>query len=182
MIFGLAVSIIVPLVYIMNYELFFSTCFLLSGIFSFIIFNLSSNLKNKNLILLLVTLIPFPIFFEFFDNLREFNFLILNEVNNHLIMENFYSLPIPLSLVIIPILVLSLMQVYKYKLVSIYSISISFLVGILSMIYLQRLTFSNFLNIIQFFLPMIAIIAGEISGRFRIINKFFFDCIFFIYH
>ena len=95
-------------------------------------------------------------------------------------MENFYSLPIPLSLVIIPILVLSLMQVYKYKLVSIYSISISFLVGILSMIYLQRLTFSNFLNIIQFFLPMIAIIAGEISGRFRIINKVFLKIFLFI--
>ncbi len=180
MIFGLTVSIIVPLVYIMNYELFFSTCFFLSGIFSFIIFNLSSNLKNKNLILLLVTLIPFPIFFEFLDNLRKFNFLILNQENNHLILENFYSLPIPLSLAIIPVLVLSLMQVYKYKLVSIYSISISFLIGILSMIYLQRLTFSNFLNIIQFFLPMIAVIAGEISGRFRVIRKVFFRNFFYL--
>lgn len=180
MIFGLTVSIIVPLVYIMNYELFFSTCFLLSGIFSFIIFNLSSNLKNKNLILLLVTLLPLPIFFEFLDNLREFNFLILNQENNHRILENFYSLPIPLSLIIIPVLVLSLMQIYKYKLVSIYSISISFLIGILSMIYLQRLTFSNFLNIIQFFLPMIAIIAGEISGRIRLISKVFFKNFFYL--
>lgn len=180
MIFGLSVSIIVPLIYIINHELFFSTCFLLSGIFSFIIFNIGTNFKNKNLILLLVSLIPLPIFFEFFDNLREFNFLILNQDNKYLILENFYSLPIPLSLAIIPILVLSLMQVNKSKLISIYSISVSFLIGILSVIYLQRLTFSNFLNIIQFFLPMIAIIAGEITGRFKLISKIFFKNFFYL--
>ena len=178
-IYSLAVTTIVPLIYIINNELFFSFCFLLSGLCSYIFFSLSSNLKNKKLINLFLFLIPLPIFFIILDTFKKFNFLIINQ-NNLPILEDLYSLPIPLSLMIMPLLLVSLLHLYQYRLVSIYVFTLSFLTGILSIVYLQRLTFSNFLNIIQFFLPMFGLIIGEIIGKVMTYKKLFFKNLYLI--
>lgn len=178
-IYSLSVIIIVPLVYILNNEMIFSICFLLSGIFAYLIFSFSNILKNKNFIYLFLFLVPLPIFFIFLDTFKKFNFFMINESNSQ-VLENLYSLPIPLSLMILPFFLISLLHRYQFMLISIYLVTLSFLIGIISVVYLQRLSFSNFLNVIQFFLPMFGLIIGEIVGKINLYQKLFFKNLYLI--
>ena len=170
-IFSLLVIINVPFVYILNDINLYSFCFLLSGFFSYLIFNLSDILNKKKLIKYLLLSIPIPIFI----NLFEFFFI---NIYNSDIAERTNLLPLPISIIFLPIIVLALLKTFKVKIISIYFFVTSFIFAIFSVIYLSRLTFINFLNFSQFYLPMLALIAGELCSNNTRLKIYFFKYLF----
>ena len=184
-IYSLSVITIVPLIYMSGFEYLFTTCFLFSGIFSYIIFNLSSIFKKEKLIKIFLFILILPIFIDFFSPLENFE-TFFSSSRLLIGLENLFILPIPVSMLILIFLTLGLLRFSKIKLISVYAIILSFFISIFAITYSERLTFSNFLNICQFYIPMIAIIAGEITGKLKkfrgyFINNFFIVSFFFIF-
>ena len=73
-------------------------------------------------------------------------------------------MPLPISCLVIPLLLISLLSNTRNKTNTIYFVALSFFLALFSLSFSNRLNFSNFLNLTQFFLPLIAIICGEIIG------------------
>ena len=165
LLYGLSVITVVPIVYVTGIEELFSICFLLTGIISFIIFGLTGYLGSKKTLQFLLFLIPLPIFFNLFELFKLSNFMVSFDKLN--------QLPIPLSFIALIFLNLALLRKAKTLIFSIHFISLSFLISIFSIIFLGRLNFINFLNIGQFYLPMLALISGEIVGKLFDLRKFF---------
>ena len=87
-------------------------------------------------------------------------------------------LPLPISSFVIPLLLISLLSNTKNSSNTIYFVSLSFFMALFSISFSNRFNFSNFLNLAQFYLPLIAIICGEIVGANQKLNKKFLKYFF----
>ena len=177
-VYSFSVILVVPFLYIVSNPNYFSFGFLVTGCLSFFIFNFSKMLDNKKIINFFLFLIPFPIFFSIFDGLKTFNFSLVDET---IISENILNLsvlPLPISSFVIPLLLISLLSNTKNSSNTIYFVSLSFFMALFSLSFSNRFNFSNFLNLAQFYLPLIAIICGEIVGENQILNKKFLKYFF----
>ena len=119
-------------------------------------------------------LVPVPLFFIFFDQLKNLNFIILERTHMLEDVINLSFLPLPVSSLIIPFLLLALLNNTKNISNTIYFVILSFFVALFSLSFSNRFYFSNFLNLSQFYLPFFALICGEIIGsKDKLTNNFF---------
>ena len=163
-IYSLAIILVIPFLYITNNVNYFSFSFLITGFLSFFIFNFSKLLNKKTIINFFIFLIPVPIFFSFFDGLKKFSFVILDRSKFSDDFIDFFILPLPISCFVVPLLLISLLSDKKNNTNTIYFVSFSFFIALFSLSLFNRFNFSNFLNLAQFYLPIIAIVCGEIVG------------------
>ena len=102
----------------------------------------------------------------------------INESNSQ-VLENLYSLPIPLSLMILPFLI-SLLHRYQFMLISIY------LVTVFDWNYIYCLSttikFFKLLECNSILLPMFGLIIGEIVGKINLYQKLFLKLILDIFN
>jgi hypothetical protein len=164
MVYSLSVILVIPFLYITNNVNYFSFSFLITGFLSFFIFNFSKVLNQKKIINFFIFLIPVPIFFSFFDGLKKFSLVILDRAKFSDDFIDFSILPLPISCFVVPLLLISLLSNTKNRTNTIYFVSLSFFIALFSLSLFNRFNFSNFLNLVQFYLPMIAIVCGEIVG------------------
>jgi len=164
-IYSLAIILIIPLLYMLDNPNYFSFSFLISGCICYFVYNFSKYLNNKKLFKILIILIPIPIFIVFFNSLNSFEFSLLNSLNySETIINKSFFAPLPISsLLLIPIL-LGQLNNKKNKSITIYFVALSIFCMLFATSYTERFNFSNFLNLAQFFLPMVAIVCGEIIG------------------
>ena len=169
-IFSLSVILVIPFLYIMSNSNYFSFSFLVTGCLSFFIFNFSKFLNNKKIINLIIFLIPLPVFISIFDGLKNFKFNIIDGSEFSEGIISLTVLPLPISYLLIPLLLVALLNNTNNRSNTIYFVSLSFFIALFSLSFSNRLNFPNFLNLAQFFLPLVAIICGEIVGSNRRLN------------
>ncbi len=179
MVYSVAVITVIPAIYVLSNTNYFAFSFLITSILSFIIYFFSKNMVKKNFIKILVFLLPIPLFLSFFNGLKKFEISIFSTADIDMI-NHIYSLPFPISILVVPLLTLVLFSTIRFRIYTIYFFVFSFIISISSILFTQRLTFLNSLNLIQFYLPMAAIICGEIIGKLKDYRDFFFRVIFFI--
>lgn len=163
MIYGLSIISVIPLLYVLNNPNYFAFSFLFTGVISFFIFNFSKTLNNKRIINFFLFLIPVPIFFVIFDRFKNFEFKYLSETIIP-INATELSVQVPISCLILPFLLLALLNNRNNISDTIYFISLSFFIALSSLTFTGRINFFNFTNLVQFYIPLIAIICGEIVG------------------
>ena len=179
MVYGLSIILIVPLIYVLNNPNYFVFSFFISGLLSFFIFNLSKRLNNEKIISILIFLIPIPIFFSIFDGNKNFLFKFLNE---ELIPKNLFeiSVHLPISCLVLPFLLVALLNNQKNISNTIYFVTLSFFIALTSLTYTDRINFFNFVNLLQFYIPLIAIVCGEIIGSNEKLNSKFMKYFFIV--
>ncbi len=179
MIYSVAVITVIPAIYVLSNTNYFAFSFLITSILSFVIYFFSKNLAKINIIKIFIFLLPIPLFLSFFNALKRFEISIFSTADIDMI-NHIYSLPFPISIIVVPLLTLVLFSTIRFKIYTIYIFVFSFILSISSILFTQRLTFLNSLNLIQFYLPMAALICGEIIGKLKNYRDFFFRVIFFI--
>lgn len=163
-IYSLSVILVIPILYIINNENYFSLSFLITGTLSYLIFNFSKILNKEKIIKVFVFLIPLPIFFSLFDGFKKFSFAIMDKSKFSDQLLDFFILPLPISCLVVPFLLISLLSNTKNRTTTIYFVSLSIFTALFSLSLSNRFNFSNLLNFVQFYLPTIAIVCGEIIG------------------
>lgn len=164
MIYSFSVILVVPFLYILSNPNYLSFSFLITGFLSYFIFNFSKILNHKKIISFFLLLIPLPVFISIFDGLKKFELSLVDGTKFSEEVLSLSTLPLPISCLIIPLLLISLLSNTKNRTNTIYFVALSFFLALFSLSFSNRLNFSNFLNLTQFFLPLIAIICGEIIG------------------
>ena len=178
-IYSLAIIFIIPFLYMLDNSNYFCFSFLISGCACYFIYNFSKYLNNQKLFKILIILIPIPVFVVFFDPLQNFDFSLLSSFNYSEINTNkLFFTPLPISSLLIIPLLLGQLNNKENKSISIYFVALSIFCMLFVTSYTERFNFSNFLNLAQFFLPMLAIICGEIIGsnsklKDRVLKSFF---------
>ena len=178
-IYSLAIILIIPFLYMLDNSNYFCFSFLISGCTCYLIYNFSKYLNNQKLFKILIILIPIPVFVFFFDPLQNFDFSLLNSSNYSETNTNkLFFTPLPISSLLIIPLLLGQLNNKENKSITIYFVALSIFCMLFVTSYTERFNFSNFLNLAQFFLPMLAIICGEIIGsnsklKDRVLKRFF---------
>ena len=164
-IYSLAIILIIPFLYMLDNPNYFCFSFLISGCTCYFVYGFSKYLNNKKLFKILIILIPMPIFILFFNSLNSFEFSLLNSFNYpETIMNKLSFAPLPISSILLIPLLLGQLNNKENKSITIYFVALSIFSMLFVTSYTERFNFSNFINFAQFFLPMLAIICGEIIG------------------
>lgn len=179
MIYSFGVILIIPIIYVLGNTNYYVLSFFVTGILSSIIYFFSNIIAKQKIIKLLLFLLPIPLFLTLFNPLKKLDVSLFNSLDIDMV-NHIYSLPIPISIFVLPIVILALLSKIKFQIYSIYFFIFSFFISVFSLLFMQRLTFLNVLNLVQFFLPMSALICGEVVGKLENYKNNFLKYLFYI--